>query len=114
MTYDTARFVSAWFGSAWFGAARFGAARFGAAWFGAARFGAAWFGAAWFGAAWFGAVGAGQVVHVVGSTPFALRRQEVVWPAFAHEPSVSRGPAGEWVMLFSSFRYNETGAAAAQ
>ena len=30
--------------------------------------------------------------------PFSFTRKEVVMPVFAHEPTVSRAPTGEWVM----------------
>ena len=39
-----------------------------------------------------------QVVHAVADTPsrpFAFSRKEVVFPVFAHEPTVSRAPSGE-------------------
>ena len=41
-----------------------------------------------------------QVVHAVADTPsapHAFTRKEVVAPVFAHEPTVSRAPTGEWV-----------------
>eukprot|EP00935_MAST-01C_sp_MAST-1C-sp1_P001890 g1890.t1 len=51
-----------------------------------------------------------QVVHIVSDSPLGpFERKEVVWPAFAHEPDVVRGPQGEWVMLFSAFPYNTSG-----
>lgn len=51
-----------------------------------------------------------RIVHIVGDSPYGpFERQEVVFPVFAHEPSVVRGTRGEWVMLFSSYRYNATG-----
>lgn len=52
-----------------------------------------------------------QIVHAtchnVSSTNHygarcAFERREVVWPAFAHEPNVVRGPRGEWVMYFTA------------
>eukprot|EP00472_Partenskyella_glossopodia_P005560 CAMPEP_0197526796 /NCGR_PEP_ID=MMETSP1318-20131121/19407_1 /TAXON_ID=552666 /ORGANISM="Partenskyella glossopodia, Strain RCC365" /LENGTH=414 /DNA_ID=CAMNT_0043081137 /DNA_START=30 /DNA_END=1274 /DNA_ORIENTATION=- len=46
-----------------------------------------------------------QVVHAVAddpSKPFHFTRQEVVWPVFAHEPTVSRAPTGEYVMFFTT------------
>eukprot|EP00931_Biecheleriopsis_adriatica_P116186 TRINITY_DN91865_c0_g1_i1.p1 TRINITY_DN91865_c0_g1~~TRINITY_DN91865_c0_g1_i1.p1 ORF type:complete len:411 (+),score=60.13 TRINITY_DN91865_c0_g1_i1:20-1252(+) len=43
-----------------------------------------------------------QVVHAVASGPLGpWKRQEVVWPVFAHEPTVARSPAGEYVMFFT-------------
>eukprot|EP01052_Picozoa_sp_SAG31_P043711 SAG31_NODE_7371_length_1707_cov_2.520522_1_plen_75_part_00 len=51
-----------------------------------------------------------QVVHAVSdslSQPF--RRKEVVFPAFAHEPTVARAPSGEFVMYFTGAAF---GAAA--
>jgi hypothetical protein len=54
-----------------------------------------------------------QVVHVVGSSPLGpFERRETVWPAFAHEPTVSRGPRGEWAMLYSSYPLNAAQLAA--
>ncbi|VEU39444.1 unnamed protein product [Pseudo-nitzschia multistriata] len=54
-----------------------------------------------------------RIVHVVGDSPYGpFERKEIVFPVFAHEASVVRGPRGEWVMLFSFFHYNETGLAA--
>ena len=51
-----------------------------------------------------------QIVHITSNSPYGpYKRQEVVWPIFSHEPSVVRGPQGEWVMLFSSYHWqNET------
>jgi hypothetical protein len=47
-----------------------------------------------------------QVVHAVAShptaKPFEFVRKEVVSPVFAHEPTVSRAPTGEWVMFYTS------------
>ena len=44
-----------------------------------------------------------QVVHAVAAhptaKPFEFIRQEVVSPVFAHEPTVSRAPTGEWVRV---------------
>ena len=46
-----------------------------------------------------------QVVHATARAgpggPWA--RQGVVWPVFAHEPNVVRGPSGEWVVVWSAF-----------
>jgi hypothetical protein len=54
-----------------------------------------------------------RIVHIVGNSPHGpYLKIDVVFPAFAHEASVVRGPHGEWVMLFSSFRYNASGLAA--
>ena len=45
-----------------------------------------------------------QIVHIVGNSPQGpFQRKEVFAPAFAHEPDVVRGPAGEWVMLYSGY-----------
>ena len=44
-----------------------------------------------------------RIVHAVGDTadgPFVVAG--VVWPVFAHNPAVIRGPAGEWIMTFVS------------
>lgn len=50
-----------------------------------------------------------EVVHVVANDAEGpYQRREVVWPVFAHEPTVSRGPRGEWVMLYSSYPMNGT------
>jgi hypothetical protein len=51
-----------------------------------------------------------QIVHTVSDTPLGPYRKvvgdnAVVWPAFAHEPDVVRGPAGEWVMMYSAYPY---------
>ena len=46
-----------------------------------------------------------QIVHAIAnnpSTPFRFERQEVVWPVFAHEPTVSRAPSGEYVMMYTT------------
>eukprot|EP01052_Picozoa_sp_SAG31_P019042 SAG31_NODE_1373_length_8603_cov_4.155456_5_plen_102_part_00 len=47
-----------------------------------------------------------QVVHAVADSPFTspyhFTRKEVVAPVFAHEPTVSRAPTGEWVMFYTS------------
>lgn len=47
-----------------------------------------------------------QIVHAVAdaprSAPWRFSRKEVVMPVFAHEPTVSRAPSGEWVMYFTS------------
>ncbi|KAL3938096.1 MAG: hypothetical protein SGBAC_006925 [Bacillariaceae sp.] len=51
-----------------------------------------------------------RIVHITGNSPHGpFLKRKVVFPAFSHEPSVVRGPNGEWVMLFSSYRYNATG-----
>ncbi|CAJ1944637.1 unnamed protein product [Cylindrotheca closterium] len=51
-----------------------------------------------------------RIVHITGNSPHGpFQKRKVVVPAFSHEPSVVRGPHGEWVMLFSSYRYNATG-----
>ena len=45
-----------------------------------------------------------QVVHFEAADPGGpWARREVVQPVFAHEPNVVRGPAGEWVMVWSAF-----------
>ncbi|GAB5360277.1 hypothetical protein AAMO2058_000614100 [Amorphochlora amoebiformis] len=52
-----------------------------------------------------------QVVHAVADDPerpFEFKRKEVVWDVFAHEPTVSRAPTGEFVMFFST-SYGEKG-----
>ena len=46
-----------------------------------------------------------QVVHAVANNsakPFHFQRNEVVWPVFSHEPTVSRAPTGEFVMYFTT------------
>jgi hypothetical protein len=47
-----------------------------------------------------------QVVHAVAdsptTSPYRFMRKEVVAPVFAHEPTVSRAPTGEWVMFVSA------------
>ena len=45
-----------------------------------------------------------QIVHAVAEfdTPTHFERREVVMPVFAHEPTVSRAPTGEWVMYFTT------------
>ena len=52
-----------------------------------------------------------QVVHAVAdspsASPYKFTRREVVAPVFAHEPTVSRAPTGEWVMFYTS-NYGET------
>ena len=46
-----------------------------------------------------------QVVHAVAdfptTSPYQFTRKEVVAPVFAHEPTVSRAPTGEWVMFYT-------------
>jgi len=50
-----------------------------------------------------------QLVHIVGDSPFGpFRKKDVARPAFAHEASVVRGPEGEWVLLYSSYEFNDT------
>ena len=47
-----------------------------------------------------------EVVHATSTSPtgaFAVRG--VVWPAWAHEPSVARAPTGEFVMLWTGLPY---------
>lgn len=52
-----------------------------------------------------------QIIHLTAQSPYGpYTRRGVVWPTFAHEPDVVRGPAGEWVMTFSAFDMNGTGA----
>eukprot|EP00936_MAST-01D_sp_MAST-1D-sp1_P001499 g1499.t1 len=42
-----------------------------------------------------------HVVHAVADSPGAAYTvADEVWPVFAHEPSVARGPKGEYVMYF--------------
>lgn len=46
-----------------------------------------------------------QIIHAVAddpTRPFAFRRTDVIHGVFAHEPTVSRSPTGEWVMYFTS------------
>ncbi len=46
-----------------------------------------------------------QVVHATSKSltgPF--KRQEVVWPVFAHEPNTVRAPTGEYVMYWTATR----------
>ena len=46
-----------------------------------------------------------HIVHAVAGDPrrpFQYTRKEVVWPVFAHEPTVSRAPSGEYVMMFTT------------
>ena len=46
------------------------------------------------------------VVHAVAdqpsTAPYRFTRKEVVAPVFAHEPTVSRAPTGEWVMFYTT------------
>lgn len=43
-----------------------------------------------------------QVVHAVADKPTGpYKRKAVVWPVFAHEPTVARAPTGEYVMYFT-------------
>lgn len=45
-----------------------------------------------------------HVIHATAPAPGGpWTRLEEVWPAFAHEPDVVRGPRGEWVMVWSAF-----------
>ena len=45
-----------------------------------------------------------QVVHFEAGDPSGpWARREVTQPVFAHEPDVVRGPAGEWVMVWSAW-----------
>jgi hypothetical protein len=45
-----------------------------------------------------------QIVRFTAAAPGGpWARQEVVQPVFAHEPDVVRGPAGEWVMVWSAW-----------
>lgn len=45
-----------------------------------------------------------QVVHFEAADPGGpWARREVAQPVFAHEPNVVRGPAGEWVMVWSAW-----------
>lgn len=49
-----------------------------------------------------------QIVHITAQSAFGpYTRREVVHSQFAHEPSVRRGPSGEWAMLFSSYALDE-------
>ena len=42
-----------------------------------------------------------RVVHATASAADGQYEvRQVVWPVWAHNPSVTRGPAGEWVMTF--------------
>eukprot|EP00466_Bigelowiella_natans_P014949 jgi/Bigna1/126235/aug1.2_g943 len=46
-----------------------------------------------------------QIVHAVASDPkrpMEFKRREVVWSVFAHEPTVSRAPTGEYVMFYTT------------
>eukprot|EP00035_Acanthoeca_spectabilis_P004778 m.106857 g.106857 ORF g.106857 m.106857 type:complete len:607 (-) comp12724_c0_seq2:1803-3623(-) len=53
-----------------------------------------------------------RIVHTVAANPLGpYRRVAEVWPVFAHEPDVVRGPSGEWVMMYSGYPYNATGLA---
>ena len=51
-----------------------------------------------------------RIRHIIGTSPYGpFQKQEVIFPAFAHEPSVVRDPqTGAWVMLFSSYWVHET------
>ena len=54
-----------------------------------------------------------QVVHLTATDPLGpYTRRELLWPAFAHEPTVSRGPRGEWAMLYAGFPLDATQLAA--
>ncbi|CAB9526607.1 expressed unknown protein [Seminavis robusta] len=47
-----------------------------------------------------------QIVHITshhGSPSGPFQRQDIFATPFAHEPSVTRGPRGEWVMLYSAY-----------
>ena len=45
-----------------------------------------------------------HIVHATAPGPGGpWQRAEEVVPAFAHEPNVVRGPAGEWVMAYSAY-----------
>ena len=51
-----------------------------------------------------------RIVHAVAddkTRPFVFRRTNLVHPIFAHEPTVSRAPSGEYVMFYTS-NYGET------
>lgn len=49
-----------------------------------------------------------QIVHASSIDPLGYyQRDEVVWPPFAHEPDVIKGPSGEFVMMWSSFKYSD-------
>ena len=52
-----------------------------------------------------------QVVHTVSDSPLGPYHKvgDPVWPVFAHEPDVVRGPIGEWVMMYSAFPYTPAG-----
>eukprot|EP00980_Cylindrotheca_fusiformis_P004356 scaffold925_cov129-Cylindrotheca_fusiformis.AAC.9 len=53
-----------------------------------------------------------RIVHIEGNSPYGpFLKTHVLFSAFAHEPSVVRGPNGEWVMLFSSYHYNASALA---
>lgn len=48
-----------------------------------------------------------QIVHLVSDSPLGpFERRGVLWPAFAHEPDVTRAPNGTWVMLYSGYALN--------
>lgn len=50
-----------------------------------------------------------RIIHIVGDSPDGpYSKRSIVFPSFAHEASVVRGPHREWVMLFSSYRYNSS------
>ena len=42
--------------------------------------------------------------------PFRFERQGMVWPVFAHEPTVARAPTGEYVMYFTTNYGEEPGS----
>ena len=54
------------------------------------------------------------IVHSVSWDPLGrYERHDVVWPVFSHEPFVTRGERGEFVMFFTSTLWDGTKAAAA-
>lgn len=42
-----------------------------------------------------------RIVHATSTDGVRFERQEVVFEAFAHEPTVMRAPTGEWVMWYT-------------
>ena len=42
-----------------------------------------------------------RIVHATSSDGIRFTRRGVVFPRFAHEPTVARAPTGEWVMWFT-------------
>lgn len=51
-----------------------------------------------------------QVVHAVSSSPTgAFTRKDVAFQTWSHEPTVSRAPTGEFVMMFTSAPWGPNG-----